>query len=1080
MRVKFDQHFKSAIDDVKDILINHNFNDDESEVYAKLIVEVEVAFYVSTQLLPSDNKQRSQLEYLYSGTHLPQFQQFTPTQMELWMKVRVLLPAWKARTIASSKIEDYIEIPVPSNLCHLTFEENTIEWKSLIQYPERTNLYKDLLSMPIPYLENKKGFASPKSEVSYFDKELFKSEYYTIPEHMKPFPTFNEGVFLTPSKKGKDMTISKSDLLQSAERMDMIINQDWYERIKELNFHEVVGETLIKSERLNISGTQHWVGTLSAGKSTIMDVIAFHQSLQEKVTVLVVGDVATALQKVDLFHSLGVKTVPILSYRQRKDHIKQHFQSINENVKSLSTLKKRSFRYLSDTCIIKTSQEKLTDTAPPCFSLKEKGKTKVCPYFKQCSYHNAYLDLPNAQIIVATIQGLVLSELPPILVGIRMRMLEYVSKSSDLILVDESDRVQSQLDSIFAPSVEMAGTEDSWLEKLQNKAFQSFVRSKIPLSKRRVERWFIALQNTVTASYIAFGQLQDQDILKMIGKQYFTGYKLIKMFLLNAFGVTPENEEKIIKSKEFQKLSEQLESFIHSYRKDEYAHEPNNASNEELKRKLRGGIDSITQDNDDIRFLLDEIISIIQPIAKFPDHKQSLLQKQLRFSLSILFIEKNLFTLIQLLPSVRDELKGLVEDEVMSIFTGTPEDYDGLIPISPTGIWMGFRYESDQQSNAQNGKLNFMRYVGVGRYILTNLDHLFEGIDHYKGAPVALLSGTSSAPYSSKYNVQLPVSYLLEKEDEDLPNINMSFRPLMKRDEFIIISGKHGAERNIALKEATRILFQQNILQDSLKRSSSGRERVLIVVGSYKEAKIVGEYLMDIWPDPNEVYHLVNDETKLGTKGEWTRQKISSFPKVRGSILVVPLLALERGHNIITTIDEQVVAAFETAIFLVRPYPKPFDVDRVVNRLNEFSIDMLSKQYNGNYDVKEEVLSLRNRAYVIQKELLANQVWFRHLDEKERYHLVMDMFISVWQLIGRLIRGGVSANVLLCDGSFAPETIKGNSDSYETSMILSWKKVLSEVLDTPKTSTIASKLYSPIINGIQNVEGVTTYEKKKL
>jgi hypothetical protein len=1080
LRVRFENYFASLVKEVKGHLMTVEVSKDEVDDIAKTILKVEAAAYGLMQLLPEEMWTFEQLSYLYSGTYLSLFQNFSDRQMRIWSNLKILLPSWKARSIVTNLCEEYFSLQVPQTLLHLLRNEERMIWKNLTQYPDRTSYYEQLLTGIVPHVSSNRSIAQHNVVTKF--KDIHQEISFKIPEYIHSSEIREIDTDYLPKEV---LSVTKEDLLESAKKLDNLeleilgeYKHQWCKRIKPIIFNECT-KSKKRTDILFLSGTQHWVGTLSAGKSTIMDLLAFHLYENKKVTTLIVGDVATALKKVDYFQSLGIKAVPIISYRQRKRHVHEYMQTMDESFMSLRNFQKPAMRYLSDICIIQEKQELNLEGPPPCFNMRQNNKVTICPYFFRCPYHHAYHDLSEADILIATIQGLVYSEMPSALAGIRMRMFEYVYRRTSLILIDEADRVQSQLDAIFAPEEEIAGSQTSWLEQLHKKINEQLYKSKLSLRKPTIDKWNRALQNAMSAVYLAYSLLQqERDIYTFVGKQYFTSYKLLKQFTLSLLNISGK-DEKYQENPLFKRIWKDFNDFVLSYQKEDYGF----LYSEKLEKKpslklLKSITNQLIQDDEESSVLIREWLELTSKRFNLTLQNRRLLEKKLRFALTILLLEKYLFYLVQHFDTIQSEFEDMDIDNMLSIFQGTPKDYDGLLPVSPTGIGMGFRYESEEHAYAKGGILKLVRIIGVGRYLLTHMDKFFYPLDGKKGATVILLSGTSEAPFSSKYQIQLPVSYLIEKNEEVQTKIEVIFEPLYKPDfDPIIISGKKDDERDWELKSAVASLKRNNIIERELELASEGRKRLLIVVGSYEEAAMVGKEMRNVF-DRKDIYYLTNQNSASLEEGVWPRQKVASFSKSNGVILVAPLLALERGHNILSTVDSMQVAAFHTAIFLVRPYPRPYDMSRLINRLNAYIMNELSKVNTKDYNIKEQMLNQRKAAYAIQKEILLNERGFRYLDNIERKYLIMDLFVSVWQLTGRLIRGNVPAKIILCDGSFAPETVIGNADDYTTSLLVAWKE---EIVRFAKRDNyfILQKLYHPIMDGLQNLKGVKVYDENK-
>ena len=102
---------------------------------------------------------------------------------------------------------------------------------------------------------------------------------------------------------------------------------------------------------------------------------------------------------------------------------------------------------------------------------------------------------------MATPAGLVHSAVPPHQGSERIRYLELACRMSDLIIVDEADRVQAQLDIAFAPSATLVGkSPESWLDEvLVHTVTELSRRGRLQLSAQETDDWCNAV-NTVSGA----------------------------------------------------------------------------------------------------------------------------------------------------------------------------------------------------------------------------------------------------------------------------------------------------------------------------------------------------------------------------------------------------------------------------------------------------------------------------------------------------------------------------------------------------------------------------------------------------
>jgi hypothetical protein len=143
-------------------------------------------------------------------------------------------------------------------------------------------------------------------------------------------------------------------------------------------------------------------------------------------------------------------------------------------------------------------------------------------------------------------------------------------------------------------------------------------------------------------------------------------------------------------------------------------------------------------------------------------------------------------------------------------------------------------------------------------------------------------------------------------------------------------------------------------------------------------------------------------------------------------------MAVERGHNIL---NAQRNAAFGTALFLARPHPRPDDLALAVFAINDWAtrfarnepglpqgtFDKLAAKASG---LDEAGLAFRHVARAEWRRLLSRRYIYSRLSDHEKRSFTWDQLVTIWQVIGRLVRGGVPARVVFVDSRFAPRTAK--------------------------------------------------------
>lgn len=196
-----------------------------------------------------------------------------------------------------------------------------------------------------------------------------------------------------------------------------------------------------------------------------------------------------------------------------------------------------------------------------------------------------------------------------------------------------------------------------------------------------------------------------------------------------------------------------------------------------------------------------------------------------------------------------------------------------------------------------------------------------------------------------------------------------------------------------------------------------GRDQILLLVGSYEEAAAVADTLHNLnprWRD--RVLRLVSDDQEIDEDAEapsshrarvLRRGDVEHLKDLNADVLVAPLLAVERGHNIL---NDDAVAAIGTVYFLARPNPHPDDLFLAVHAVNDW---IVRAQQDGDFarwvasaeTIEAGAEEVRRRARSRWYRLLRRSTaWSRLGDDREQ--ITWDVLVLMWQVIGRLVAAG--------------------------------------------------------------------------
>jgi hypothetical protein len=106
----------------------------------------------------------------------------------------------------------------------------------------------------------------------------------------------------------------------------------------------------------------------------------------------------------------------------------------------------------------------------------------------------------------------------------------------------------------------------------------------------------------------------------------------------------------------------------------------------------------------------------------------------------------------------------------------------------------------------------------------------------------------------------------------------------------------------------------------------------------------------------------------------------------------------------------------------------------------------------------------------------------RTLEDRDRIPLTWSQLVSIWQVIGRLVRGGCPARVYFCDAAFAPRSADKESqpDDERSSLLIGMQRVLRSYLEAnrgewlaPEERAVAKVLYEPLYTALSRMKGVS-------
>ncbi|MFC5724464.1 signal recognition particle [Streptomyces gamaensis] len=953
-----------------------------------------------------------------------------------------------------------------------------------------------------------------------------------------------------PAGDGAPLDVTWTELEKAAAAMDAAeaaapdgTRNSWLRRLRRAKLlvrDDELGR-FTQQGRLRIDRLLHMVGMVGAGKSTIRDILTYHLvTCSPRRVTIVVGDVAETLAVVEQFSRLGVRAAPILGHSTRERNISRlHRRTATAGATTMLGHDHAGFAYLSSACPVDVlrgmeARRPLGIREAPCLGLytvpgqeesasdplldeefpagwtadRPKPQRRLCPLWNRCPRHQGARDLLDAQVWVGTPAGLVHSSVPQHQHDEQLRYLELACRLSDLIIVDEADRVQTHLDTAFAPASTLVGTyPNSWFDEVAVHKFQQMARDgRLQLSARDVDDWTNAV-NTVSAATDRLYALlvKDDQLRRWISIDYFSAFTLHNLLIDSWF---PGREPGRRPLPSARLLDEALLRF-----RDDPLHEQQSKSDDDQVTPLVNTFVHLTlellhapQGSRTRERLRDTLTSVVGRDSGVLD-RMDVQARRFEFTLILAALHSRLDFMTTLWPRVEAALN--LENASNVLSRRPPKDYEAVIPESPMGNVLGFQFRHDERERDgdRSGELRFFHCNGVGRELLMRLGDLCL-VDDRPAPHVLLMSATSWSGTSTRYHLHAEVGAVLRPRDEEVAAVlGTEFRkeflywPGGDRPRPVRLSGCDPEERPQALLEMLRQLaVPDRSLPDSVSMldaelaeiDAPDRRRILLLVGSYEEARRAAEYLHQIPEWNGRVVQLVSDDADADTA--WTRMPedtavrilqrgdVKSFPRLEGDVLVAPLLAVERGHNIVLKTGE---AAIGSVYFLARPHPRPDDISLAVQSINDWALRQL-RDIGGEFTQgvlagatpHQAAVGFRSRARHRWNRFLTRRLAWSSLRDDEKTAFTWDQLVVMWQVIGRLVRGGVPARVVFVDAAFSPrEAGFQATDTPDTSLLSSMRAVLAPYFDegpdtgtgpdiSPIDKSLVRELYEPLYRAL--------------
>lgn len=831
-------------------------------------------------------------------------------------------------------------------------------------------------------------------------------------------------VQLTTPEKGyrAPISISLDELLNVAKEMAEICPGDPCHMILKANIlKQIIGNSVKSCTELTLREVVNIVGMVGAGKSTLIKVLAFWCHQNGYRIAIVVDTVAEVLNLQKYLSALGITASPLIGRNERLKYINQVTQP-NE-----TCLSEDFSQYLTPACLIDGMDAQhsaaIAFGKEPCYSLKKGSKNHLCPYFDQCLGTKMLRECYTASVVLTTVAGFAASRVGQQ----RETFLELTMRDFDLVIFDESDRVQKTLDHFFMP-------ETSFNNYIRECAEDCSAYMRLS-SKRREEN--LAEQR--------YDEMQRQSV---------TVLSCLVKSLHHELGTW----KKIAHGDPFSALTllenlyrEESEYRIpHSVYKAIYDLIDMQGEDHIRQSTLGAVLESSCKSTDEAFFNQMYRIWLNELGTDFPRPKKDKVKRiqdaRIKLILRLIYFDHFIRGLSDAYEASHETSYG--QNELFGFLQTRFRQQQYFLPSALCGNLFGLKKTDDED-------IILFRQFAFGRSLMKDLPYLRTDAQGNPAGPhVILLSGSSWAEGSYEYHVNRPVNYILEVDSEK--------RIFLEKTRFFEsgfperVSGAADDERMAQLHYVTQKSVELIIREYERKAG-----KILLVVNSYAQAQEVQQTLEAALRKANcpaRVCRMVSDAISIqNDQGTVRRGEVSRFAKMSEEILIAPAMAIERGHNIV---DEYGHSALCAVFFMVRPMAVPDDIQQKGSKLNGFVEAHCKRAPNESlfaYNVRIRQFAAQQWAKMSKSKSFG----LAELDDDERKDVVATLFVLILQIFGRLARvtdvTKPEPHVYFIDGAFRGR--EGKQGDFDCLSELG--RYLDALMIQKESSEIAETLYAP-------------------
>lgn len=734
-------------------------------------------------------------------------------------------------------------------------------------------LLSKALNEPAPYEHRKVHYATPGHWLSkvQWDSATVGYEVPDIkPREAPPVSLKRRAINPAISLKWSDLLLTAAEVDEREAKPSF---PSWLrplhlqKRLKKVSI-EAINSGLWRDGVLTLSETQHLVGMLSSGKSTLLLCLLFLlvRAGYDKKVVVIANDTAAASLLVARLRAHGIlKSTVVSSTRNREEHLSAAHWAVGglESEKKLVAAAAMT-ESLGIACPLEgfqgaerellTRNEGVNASAfvpslreKPCHKLispKSPGRSdtakdskdfRTCPLISVCPVHSQQLALADASVVVMTPQALLSMAPDKSVLTEHMSFPELFQYTADVVLIDEADSVQQTFDDHCLQDASLLAAESGAFLPEHQRLMANSLQDRLggQYAKASTVRWqsaFARLQGAVAMAYHLILRY-DKELAWTTRGQPFTAASILCDLWSTA---NPEQGDG--RAQFFEQIAILASSLYSEVTDDPQVDEmpqglkiPSlQAAYTFLKRIQRDLLDHGTDSDESSPLEMITAALVDGPLTVFSTGDSSgqikLRRKRIpgddaarsrAIGLALLtnVVLSTFGYLVRNQPAVEDDFK-LAPHSIFSTARRIMMLYGAIIPRPLYGTVFGLLFEQGSDEN-DGGALKLVNHLGVGRFLLTNFHRLLRD-EGQAGPHVLLMSGTSwaggnAADASPRYDVQSPVTGILQQPHEEIKALQQSVYEFVSLgDSPIPVSGRPADVRRENLRKIARLLGQQN------------------------------------------------------------------------------------------------------------------------------------------------------------------------------------------------------------------------------------------------------------------------------